>query len=241
MEQHWLQVDVLAPAGQFRLRRSRSQGRTHCLSIRRVLRLAVLRWRWAVRETSGDETMSDRLHAILVFLLVGGLILGPGQTAALVSPKADSEGTFRSFSSGLRPLPSLSKRSDALRNFSPSADPLKGVARVAKRRARSSSTTQDGVPQIVPNTGQSVTFLPNGGSLLLGGEGANGPIATAAIQDPQTGKVAPIKSQLREARAWHTATLLPDGTVLIFGGIGADGKIVNLAESFDPKTQLFHS
>jgi RHS repeat-associated protein len=89
--------------------------------------------------------------------------------------------------------------------------------------------------------GQSRTILPDGQILLLGGEGPDGPLATAILQDPQTGKTVSIQAKLIFARAWHTATLLPDGTVLIWGGIGQNGAVENQAELFDPSSQLFAS
>jgi RHS repeat-associated protein len=86
---------------------------------------------------------------------------------------------------------------------------------------------------------QTATLLPDGRTLLLGGQAPDGPSATAAIQDPQTGTVIPLPGRLQHPRAWHSATMVPDGTVLILGGIGADGHVVDVVESFDPATQTF--
>jgi RHS repeat-associated protein len=88
--------------------------------------------------------------------------------------------------------------------------------------------------------GQTATLLSDGRILLLGGEGANGPLSAAAVQDPQTGAVTPLNGQLQQPRAWHTATVLPDGTVLVFGGTGTRGEVLSTAESFDPATLSFH-
>ena len=65
---------------------------------------------------------------------------------------------------------------------------------------------------VVP--GQSRTLLSDGRWLLVGGQGGQGPFATAAIFDPQTSSLTPITQSLLRGRAWHTATVLPDGTVL---------------------------
>ena len=87
--------------------------------------------------------------------------------------------------------------------------------------------------------GQSKTLLANGSLLLIGGDGPRGPVATAAIEDMQTGAITTLLASLHYARAWHTATMLPNGTVLVLGGIGADGHVVNTAELFDPRTEVF--
>jgi RHS repeat-associated protein len=87
------------------------------------------------------------------------------------------------------------------------------------------------------DVGQSSTLLPDGLLLLLGGQGSDGPVATAALQDPQTGAVTVLPNGLLHARAGHTATLLPDGTVFVFGGLDAAGRLVTVAESFDPVAQ----
>lgn len=87
--------------------------------------------------------------------------------------------------------------------------------------------------------GESATVLPDGRWLLLGGEGAEGPLATASLRDPQSGAVTILPNGLLHPRAWHTATVLPDGSVLVLGGIGANGSIVDVAERFDPPNQRF--
>jgi RHS repeat-associated protein len=88
--------------------------------------------------------------------------------------------------------------------------------------------------------GQTATLLPDGRSLLIGGESDNGATDATAISDPRSGEPIPLKSKLHQARAWHSATMLPDGRVLIVGGIGNNGQIVRSAEVFDPQTQSFN-
>jgi RHS repeat-associated protein len=85
--------------------------------------------------------------------------------------------------------------------------------------------------------GQTTTLLPDGSTLLLGGESSR---PAAAIYDPATRATRTI-GRLRNGRAWHTATVLPDGTVLIAGGIGADGQLVADVERLDPQTGDFTS
>ncbi len=85
-----------------------------------------------------------------------------------------------------------------------------------------------------PLPGQSVTLLPNGRWLLLGGEGRSGISSIAAIWNPITNATIPSKGSLLLARAFHSATLLPDGQVLVTGGVGSNGEIVQTAELFNP-------
>lgn len=87
--------------------------------------------------------------------------------------------------------------------------------------------------------GQTATLLPDGRSLLIGGESDNGPKNEAAISDLLTGQPVPLTNKLHHARAWHSATMLPDGRVLIIGGISNNGSVVRNAEIFDPHTQSF--
>ena len=87
--------------------------------------------------------------------------------------------------------------------------------------------------------GQTITLLPDGSSLLIGGEGNGGPLSTASISDPRTGVPVVLTAKLHRARAWHSATVLPDGRVLIVGGIGGNGLVIRSAEIFDPQTLSF--
>ena len=110
--------------------------------------------------------------------------------------------------------------------------PLMGGERTSKssRRQATHAISSDLV-------GQTSTLLPNGNSLLVGGEGSAGAVATVAIKDAESGKTLELKSGLLRARAWHTATLLPDGTVLVFGGEDSSKGLVKIAEIFDPVAQ----
>jgi hypothetical protein len=88
--------------------------------------------------------------------------------------------------------------------------------------------------------GQSVTLLPDGRWLLLGGQGPTGPVAGGAFFDPRTGNTTAAPWTLAQARAWHTATLLPDGAILVVGGMGAGAQVLATAELFDGPTQAFY-
>src|SRR5579863_7398397 len=73
--------------------------------------------------------------------------------------------------------------------------------------------------------GSSVTLLPDGRLLVVGGQDGNGQLqGTLSTRQPLTGTVTVLGASLRFPRAAHTATVLPDGTVLVLGGVGQDGK-----------------
>ena len=80
--------------------------------------------------------------------------------------------------------------------------------------------------------GASVTLLPDGRELIIGGVDTSGASASVWIRDPRTNAVAEV-GRLSRARAWHSATMLPDGRVLIVGGLGNSGKPVQTVERFD--------
>jgi len=87
--------------------------------------------------------------------------------------------------------------------------------------------------------GQSKTLMPDGHWLLLGGEGPEGVLGTAVIEDPATGSLTSLPSGLLHPRAWHTATLLPNGKVFVFGGLDINDQVVPAAEIFDPTSRQF--
>src|SRR2546429_2385774 len=91
-----------------------------------------------------------------------------------------------------------------------------------------------------PVPGQTWTVLPDGRSLILGGQGPQGPTGTAAIYDPHTG-VTTAFTPIQPARAWHTATVLPDGTVLVLGGVGPRDQVLAEVQRLDPATGTIES
>src|SRR5215213_9945189 len=86
--------------------------------------------------------------------------------------------------------------------------------------------------------GESRTLLPGGRTLVVGGQGADGPLETATIIDPRTGETIQLAGGLIHARAWHTATLLPDGKVLVLGGVGENDQLADSAEIIDLDAQM---
>jgi N-acetylneuraminic acid mutarotase len=84
----------------------------------------------------------------------------------------------------------------------------------------------------------TATLLPNGTTLVVGGEGGYySPGTTSAeIYDPAAGTWT-VTGSMTTARYLHTATLLPSGTVLVAGGfnqIGGTEAYFASAEIYDP-------
>ena len=94
-------------------------------------------------------------------------------------------------------------------------------------------------------SGQSETLMPDGRTLLLGGNEDGAAVDLGWFKSGQSPTLYPVRGHLKVARSWHTATLLPDDTVFVSGGLGSDGSAVPLAEIFDPKvsgvTRTFQS
>jgi RHS repeat-associated protein len=102
----------------------------------------------------------------------------------------------------------------------------------------SRSTPQVDSPAPSHDDGATVTLLPDGRELVVGGEDAPG---RAVLRDGQTGVVTPLASGPHVPRAWHSATVLPDGVVLVWGGIGVDGEPTGRPERFEPMAQTWTS
>src|SRR4029450_3609940 len=66
--------------------------------------------------------------------------------------------------------------------------------------------------------GQTMTSLPAGRSLILGGWGSRGATGTAFIYDVRSGRTTAL-APISPARAGHSATVLRDGTVPTLGGL----------------------
>jgi hypothetical protein len=85
-------------------------------------------------------------------------------------------------------------------------------------------------PMITARYGHTVTLLPNGKLLAVGGYSTNfAYIASAELYDPATGTWA-VTGTPALIRGQHTAALLPSGKVLVAGGIGASGGFLSSAE-----------
>src|SRR4030095_10436100 len=82
--------------------------------------------------------------------------------------------------------------------------------------------------------GQTMTSLPDGRSLILGGWGSRGATGTAFIYDVRSGRTTAL-APISPTRAWHAAPVLPDGTVRILGGIGSNRQPMAEPQILDPQ------
>jgi hypothetical protein len=100
-------------------------------------------------------------------------------------------------------------------------------------------------PMGTPRVGASMTLLPDGRVLVVGGVNAsNTPLSNAEIYDPTAGSWTTTGSLTLGPRSIHTATLLNNGKVLIAGGSSQPLPASNAlatAEIFDPTTSTFSS
>ncbi len=94
-------------------------------------------------------------------------------------------------------------------------------------------------PMNVPRRRHSVTVLPNGRVLVVGGDNDSAPIETAEVYDPASNAWIPT-GPLASGRMDHTATLLPDGRVAVVGGLDCCDSIGSI-ELWDPATGVFTS
>ena len=148
--------------------------------------------------------------------LILSLILGTGPIASLASG-SEGPGLIKSVST------TASRNAGNKRE---SIRPIKApvIPRILAKRPISKTASDGDLP------GQSITLLPDGRLLKIGGLENDGPVAIARFESARTGSVAPASISLQRGRAWHTATMLPDGQILIVGGVGADGQVVDTAE-----------
>jgi hypothetical protein len=88
-------------------------------------------------------------------------------------------------------------------------------------------------PMSNPHYTGTITLLPNGKALAVGGDDINGePTAGAEIYNPTTQSWTPTTA-MADSRASHTATLLANGLVLVANG-------VDVAETFLPTGYLYN-
>ena len=83
--------------------------------------------------------------------------------------------------------------------------------------------------------GHTITLLPDGRVVAIGGATAEGPVNTAEYMEPETwlwSEITPMSVQ----RSQHTATLLHDGRILVAGG-----SIQTTVEVYDPDTDEWTS
>ena len=83
--------------------------------------------------------------------------------------------------------------------------------------------------------GHTITLLPDGRVVTIGGSTAGGPVNTAEYMEPETWLWSEITPMSVE-RSQHTATLLTDGRILVAGG-----SIQTTVEVYDPGTDEWTS
>ncbi|MEK8033546.1 RHS repeat-associated core domain-containing protein [Ideonella sp. DXS29W] len=88
---------------------------------------------------------------------------------------------------------------------------------------------------LTPREGHSLTALPDGRVLVLGGKDANGAVLSQAEAfDPTMGRFNALELTGLLPRAFHSAAVLGDGRVLITGGVDARGTPLLEAELWNP-------
>ena len=78
----------------------------------------------------------------------------------------------------------------------------------------------------------AAVLLQDGRVLIIGGNNANGPVASADIFGTDGNFSA--AAVMQTPRSGHTATVLSDGRVLVAGGATSGGGITNSAEIYEP-------
>lgn len=88
--------------------------------------------------------------------------------------------------------------------------------------------------------GHTLTRLPDGRVLAVGGRDSTFAFASAELYDSVSGTWSPAAS-MKTARLGHTATLLPNGKVLVVGGFNSGFTLAGLAsaELYDPATDAW--
>jgi uncharacterized repeat protein (TIGR02543 family) len=88
-----------------------------------------------------------------------------------------------------------------------------------------------------PRYGFTLTLLPNGKVLAVGGSSnSDGVMSSAELYDPGT-RTWLATGAMNIPRMWHTATLLSNGKVLVVAG--GDSVLYASAELFDPQTETW--
>lgn len=99
----------------------------------------------------------------------------------------------------------------------------------------SSNTWSPGVPLQTARAKFSSNRLPNGQVIVLGGTGADGPVRSVEVFNPDAGSWTVAASLLQVARHSHVTALLPNGKLIIFGG-QANPNTTAVIERFDAAT-----
>ncbi|MDT4935472.1 MAG: trimeric autotransporter adhesin, partial [Pseudonocardiales bacterium] len=100
-----------------------------------------------------------------------------------------------------------------------------------------------GAPADARQGGQSLTLLPDGRVLVIGGQTGKlnvdaflPPLRSAVLWDPATSSFSDSGS-MSFGRERHTATLLVDGRILVVGGVG--GRARDFSDTAIPDTEVW--
>src|SRR2546430_17722938 len=99
-------------------------------------------------------------------------------------------------------------------------------------RSVSTGTWQTWNPMGDARSGAAAVLLQDGRVLIIGGNNANGPVASADLFGTDGNFSA--AAVMQAPRSGHTATVLSDGRVLVAGGATSGGGITNSAEIYEP-------
>jgi len=113
----------------------------------------------------------------------------------------------------------------------------------APAMAQSGTWSLTGHPNTA-RTGHTATLLNNGEVLIVGGEGASGPLTTAELYNPSTGTFS-TTGTTATPRYESSTVLLPNGEVLVAGGylgtINGVEEFTATAELYNPSTGKWSS
>lgn len=86
----------------------------------------------------------------------------------------------------------------------------------------------------VPRAGHTLTKLPDGRVVIIGGFHPQRGLNSIEIFDPVRKTFSFFRSRLIQGRGYHSAHLLKDGTIAVIGGYAKNASAIDSIEIFDP-------
>lgn len=86
----------------------------------------------------------------------------------------------------------------------------------------------------VPRAGHSMTKLPDGRVVIIGGFHPKRGLNSIELFDPVKKSFTFFRSRMVSGRGYHSAHLRPDGKIVIIGGYSEDAEAISSIELFDP-------
>jgi hypothetical protein len=86
----------------------------------------------------------------------------------------------------------------------------------------------------VPRAGHSLTKLPDGRVVAIGGFHPRRSLNSIEVYNPKTKSFRFFNSRLQEGRGYHSAHLMDNGKIVILGGYTRDAEATDTVEVFDP-------